>query len=422
MARDAKKGRSPGGKKRAPKRRGSAKRAKKVATKSAGKPARRRAATATGPKARIATLARELSEALERQTATSEILKVIASSSSDVQPVFDAIAESARRVVGGHSVLVTRIVGDHLHPAAFAAESETVRQLLARAYPPGFSQALSSAFVSARVARTGQAVLYADTERDADDRIKEFARARGYRSWLGVPMLRDGKTMGTISVTRVEPGGFDENTLGLMKTFADQAVIAIENARLFNETKEALDRQTATANILKVIASSPDDVQPVFQAIADQSNRLLNGVATAVYSLVDDRFHLVSFTPVSPAADARLKASFPVPATRVVYGESIAKGESFRVVDVEDESMPHGMREIARMRGWRVRSTCRFSATRSPLVRSVSRASNRARLPTTMLSCCGPSPIRPSSRSRTRGSPTAWKSTSGITGPASRPR
>src|SRR5581483_12229593 len=103
------------------------------------------------------------------------------------------------------------------------------------------------------VVRTGQVCFYADTERDADDITREVARARGYRSVLAVPMLRERSVIGTINVTRVEPGEFDENTIALLKTFADQAVIAIENTRLFNETKEALARQTATADVLKVI-------------------------------------------------------------------------------------------------------------------------------------------------------------------------
>ena len=92
---------------------------------------------------------------------------------------------------------------------------------------------------------------------------------------LNVPMIREGVVIGLINVTRREPGSFTDHQINLLKTFADQAVIAIENVRLFNETKEALERQTATADILKVIASSPSDVQPVFDAIANSSRQLI---------------------------------------------------------------------------------------------------------------------------------------------------
>src|SRR5262249_9359783 len=130
-----------------------------------------------------------------------------------------------------------------------------------------YPQSLSSPFVSAQCARSGKVVSVVDTEDQAEDLQREVARARGFRSLLAVPMMRDGAAIGTINVTRVEPGEFDENTIGLMRTFADQAVIAIENTRLFNETNEALAHQTATANILRVISSSIADAKPVFDEI-----------------------------------------------------------------------------------------------------------------------------------------------------------
>ena len=291
----------------------------------------------------------ETREALERQTATAEILKVIAGSPDNVQPVFEAIAQSARRVVGAYSATVTRVVGDQIHLAAFTGTSEVGREMLMSMYP----QSLSAPTVSGQVARTGKVVMYADIEREGDETTREVGRARGFRSVLGVPMLRDGTAIGAINVTRAEVGTFDEHTIGLLKTFADQAVIAIENVRLFNETKEALERQTATADILKVIASSPDDVQPVFQAIAEQANRLLTGLATAVYSVVGDTAHLMSFTKVNPAADALLKSRSPVALADTAWGDNIRKGEIFSIADTESAPMKPRMREISRARGRR---------------------------------------------------------------------
>ena len=214
----------------------------------------------------------ETQEALERQTVTADILKVIASSPADVQPVFDAIAESAKRLLGSHTAVVTRVIDGVVHFAAGTAENEAalhgVQGLLP--YP------LSSTRIHARVARTGE--LAVNTDVDASDlpqNIKEFARAIGWRSMLVVPMLRNGIAIGTIGITRREAGSFDDKTIGLLKTFADQAVIAIANARLFNETKEALAHQTATSDVLQVIGSSMTDAQPVFERILDITRSLV---------------------------------------------------------------------------------------------------------------------------------------------------
>jgi len=323
---------------------------RRTAQKRAVQPVQRRQSSKTSSRSEAARLARELDEALQRQAATADILKVIASSPSDVQPVFDAIAECAKRLLGSYTAVVTRVIDGIVHFAAGTAANEAAAHAVQGLLP----YPLSSDRIHARVARTGE--LAVNTDVDASDlpkSVKEFARTLGWRSMLAVPMLRSGVAIGTIGITRREAGHFPEETIYLLKTFADQAVIAIENVRLFNETHEALQRQTATSDILKVIASSPSDVQPVFDAIARQSNRLLNGLATAVYSVVDDVAHLMSFTPVNPAADAFLKSRSPVALAETPWGGSGRKGEIFAIADTESESVIPRVREISRIRGWR---------------------------------------------------------------------
>ena len=212
----------------------------------------------------------ETKEALERQTATAEILKVIASSPSDVQPVFDAIADAAGRLFEGQGVGVWTVDTGKL-------------KLVARHIGAGLPDVPGGNVIEINRSSTlGQAVLdrVVFQIRDARELGEDFETSRrlagqyGHSSSTSVPMLREGVAVGALALVRAEPGVLSDNEIALLKTFADQAVIAIENVRLFNETKEALERQTATADILKVIASSPSDVQPVFDAIVKSAERL----------------------------------------------------------------------------------------------------------------------------------------------------
>src|SRR5262249_9475185 len=129
-----------------------------------------------------------------------------------------------------------------------------------------------------------------------------------------VPLSRDGQTIGAFSVTRPTPGKFSDHHIQLLRTFADQAVIAIENVRLFNETKEALEQQTATSEILKVIASSPSDVRPVFNAIVHSAAQLFEPCTATILMLKDDHIHWEVQASVRPDGDfSGAKAIFPIP-------------------------------------------------------------------------------------------------------------
>ena len=208
----------------------------------------------------------ELRESLEQQTATAEILKVIASSPNDVQPVFEAIAHSAMRLVGGHSCSVTRVLGSHLHLVALTSTDPAGDEVVRSYYP----MPLEGQRPMLDVLRTAKSLLVRDTETDPQlpEEGRDVARARGFRTIVYVPMLRDGVGVGVIHLASVRPNSLTDRHVRMLETFADQAVIAIENARLFTGLKESLEQQTATADILRVISQSPTDVTPVLTAVA----------------------------------------------------------------------------------------------------------------------------------------------------------
>ena len=290
---------------------------------------------------------KDLKEAREQQAATAEILKVIASSPDDVQPVLEAVAERAMSLLDAWSVLVTRFDGELLHFGAARGALPDTEQFLRNQYP----MRPEAAVFAGRCILERSAINISDAQADPSPQNRERARLRGFRAALSVPMLRDGQPKGVITVSRSEAGAFSANEVELLQTFADQAVIAIENARLFNETKEALERQTATADILKVIASSPDDVQPVFEAIAASANRLIGGFSAAVYRVIDDIVHLMAFTPTSPEADDALKAGFPLHRKEVPPLALVQNGETAQIADAETAD-PQTQR-LGRARGWR---------------------------------------------------------------------
>jgi GAF domain-containing protein/CheY-like chemotaxis protein len=250
----------------------------------------------------------ETKEALDRQTATAEILKVIARSPADVQPVLDAIVESARQLVGGFSATVQRVVGDTIELAAFTATDEAGAAALRQYFP----RPLSADYMFEPM-RTAAPIQVEDTETDPriSTALRELARRRGYRSAVNVPLVRDGQAIGMISVTRTLPGSFDRGQLELLGTFADQAVIAIENVRLFNETQEALARQTATSDVLQVISESFTDVQPVFDIIAERAASLTAARYCLVTRLDGEQLQLVALHGVNEAGSDALRAAWP---------------------------------------------------------------------------------------------------------------
>jgi signal transduction histidine kinase len=186
---------------------------------------------------------RELAEALEQQTATSEILRVISSSPTDVQPVFESIARASLALCGAHSVNLLMLEGDLLHAAALTGTDAASLEAIRRAYP----RAPDPHFASGRAVLTRRTVAIVDVLAEPDYPMREAAVSGGFRSVLGVPLMRDGRAIGAITVGRPEPGRFPDRQIALLQTFADQAVIAIENTRLFTELQDKT-RELEVAN------------------------------------------------------------------------------------------------------------------------------------------------------------------------------
>jgi GAF domain-containing protein/anti-sigma regulatory factor (Ser/Thr protein kinase) len=235
----------------------------------------------------LTTAHRRVTETLGQQTATSEILQVIASSPTDAQPVFDTIVRAARQLCDAVQSNVALFDGERMHWAAGQNIGPRAMDTVRHLYPmrPDRSQAASRAVLTRGVVQIPD--VLADPEYRHD-----LALEGGWRSLLSVPMIREGEPIGAITVARPEPGVFAETQVALLQTFAAQAVIAIENVRLFTETKEALEQQTATSEILRVIASSPTNLQPVLDAVAANAARMCGADDAAILRLDGDVLRL----------------------------------------------------------------------------------------------------------------------------------
>jgi GAF domain-containing protein/CheY-like chemotaxis protein len=292
-----------------------------------------------------------VTEAFERQTATSEILRVISGSPTDVRPVFDAIAEAALRLCGAASSIVTTFDGELIHLSAQAAITPEETDAFRRVYP----RHPDRGFAAGRVILTRAIVRIADLRADAEYQHRHLGQAAEFRSILAVPMLRDGLPIGTINVHKAEPLPFTDNQVELLKTFADQAVIAIENVRLFRELEarnrdltETLEQQTATGEILRVISSSPTDVQPVFDTISQSAARLCEAQFCHVFRFDGERLHFVAHDGLTPEGVEAVRRVFPMaPNRRSTAGRAILKRAVEHIPDV-DADPDYGLSAVAK--------------------------------------------------------------------------
>ena len=296
-----------------------------------------------------ARLFNETQEALERQTATADVLKVISRSAFDLNSVMDTLTSSAAELCKAEVSALYLREGDVL-VARGVAHADVAQVDFLRRTP---LQVDNSTYIG-RTFQAGAVRNIADVATESETgQLKRFGEILGFRSIVFVPLMRESRSVGIFALARMRTGQFSQREVELVQTFADQAVIAIENTRLFNETTEALARQTATADVLKVIASSPSNLQPVFDAIAERSKALIGAHATTVVRFIDGMIRLEAYTPVSPEADAALLALFPRKPT--IEHEVVIGGEIGRIHDAESELQGSAMLDVARARGWRSR-------------------------------------------------------------------
>jgi GAF domain-containing protein len=302
---------------------------------------------------------RDLTTALDKQTATSEILRVISSSPTDVQPVFEVIVRSAARLCHAANAGVFRTDGQAImHPAAYGAPPDAYAEVVRQYYPMPLT----------RWTQQGQAMLersivyLEDAEAPSTSSLlREAARRLGFRSQVTIPMLRDDQPVGAITVTRPQAGRFTDAEVALLKTFADQAVIAIENVRLFTELQEknraltdALEQRTATSEILSVISQSPTDVQPVFDTIVQSGARLCNATTAAVVLTDGTMMRVPANYGSSPEVLAAARALWPRPLdVTTAAGMAILTRSVVQIPDSEDPSTSEFVRQSGRLLGYR---------------------------------------------------------------------
>jgi GAF domain-containing protein len=284
-----------------------------------------------------ARLLSELRESLQQQTATADVLKVISRSAFDLQTVLDTLVESAVRLCEAESAHIFRRTEAVYELAACRGYSrEYEEHMRRRQIAPGRDSLVG------RIALEGRLVHIPDVLADPEYKQLESQKLGRWRTMLGVPLLREGVPIGALTLTRSSVRPFTDKQIDLLTTFADQAVIAIENVRLFDEVQartrelsEALEQQTATSQVLEVISSSPTQVQPVFEAMVARAAQLCEAHFSAVARFDDGLLHLVALNNLSSEEMEAFHSLFPrLPTRTFVMGRAFVDREPVQFDDV----------------------------------------------------------------------------------------
>jgi GAF domain-containing protein len=297
-----------------------------------------------------ADLEKKLAEALEQQAAMAEVLRIISTSPTKLQPVLDVVAKSAARFCKADDVTIFELDG---HDLRAAAHWGAIAQDIGVRFP------CSRGHVSGRTVLERKPVHVIDLQAEGEEfpEGSAFAKRLGHRTTFGVPLLRKGVAVGTIQLRRAEVSPFTDKQMALLGTFADQAAIAIENARLFEaerqrtrELAEALEQQTATSEVLRIISSSPTNIQPVLDAVAANAARLCEARNADVWLREGE----IAVCRVRSGPLIGFSVSHRQPLNRDwVTGRAVLEAQTIHVPDLPDsDEYPQG-REMARRHGHR---------------------------------------------------------------------
>jgi GAF domain-containing protein len=299
-------------------------------------------------------LLNELRESLQQQTATADVLKVISRSTFDLQTVLDTLVQSAARLCEAEQAIICQRHDDGLYRLAtnfgYSREFET--------YVKQHPMAPGRGSITGRTVLEGRIVHVPDVLADPEYTLLEAQRLGGYRSNLGVPLLREGVPIGVFVLTRPVVKPFTQQQIDLVSTFADQAVIAIENVRLFNELRESLQQQTATADVLKVISSSPGQLEPVFKAMLENAIRICGAKFGMLYLSEGDGFRTVATHDVPRAfAEKRAREPFFSPPAGSPMGRVTRPRQVAHITDITTEQGyaegDQALRDLAELGGAR---------------------------------------------------------------------
>jgi adenylate cyclase len=290
----------------------------------------------------VAQLVRERDQALEQLSAASEVLKIISSSPGDLRPVFDALAENAARLCHGFDVYVQLREGNLVRYVAHYGG------IIPASPAVGGTRPLTRDLIIGRAMLESRLIHLVDAQAESEEfpEGSAIARRTGYRAIIAVPLMREGYAIGTIAVRRVEAKLFSDKEVELLTNFAAQAVIAIENARLLNELRqrtadlgESLEQQTATFEVLKVISSSPGELEPVFRAILEKATRICRTKIGILFRFDDGAYAAVATLGVTAAYNEYLNQGPIRPGPGTGLGRLAAGEQTVHIIDTQAEQV-----------------------------------------------------------------------------------